>query len=187
MSNTRGQIVAAAAASFTSLGYEGTSMRQVAAAAGVDPALVRRFFGGKEQLFRAVVASVFQPEEAVALLLDGPRGRLGERLAGYVLGVLGEVERPGPLLGLLRSAATSEPAAALVREFLAEELLGRVTRSLGMDHPELRAGLAAAHLVGLAVARYAVRVDTLVSAGPDELTAWLAPALQRYLTGKAPQ
>uniref|UniRef100_UPI003F499244 TetR/AcrR family transcriptional regulator n=1 Tax=Nonomuraea sp. CA-252377 TaxID=3240003 RepID=UPI003F499244 len=185
-STTRGEIVAAAAVSFSRVGFEATSVRGVAADAGVDPALVRRFFGGKEQLFGAVMVSVFRPEEAVAGLLRGPRGRLGERLAGYVLDVVGEVEAPGPLLGLIRSAATSERAAALAREFLAKEMLGKLTRSLGVDHPELRAGLAASQLVGFVIARYVVRVDALVAAGREELVAWLAPALQRYLTGRAP-
>ncbi|MEV4109871.1 TetR family transcriptional regulator [Nonomuraea sp. NPDC049695] len=163
-----------------------TSVRQVAAEAGVDPALVRRFFGGKEQLFSAVVTEAFQPERAVVMLLDGPRGKLGERLAAYVLQLLGEVERPGPLLGLMRSAATSEHAAALIRSFLADDMLGKVTQKLGVDHPELRAALAAGQLVGLAITRYAVRVEALVAAEPGELTDWVSPVLQRYLTGRAP-
>ncbi|MEV4015043.1 TetR family transcriptional regulator [Nonomuraea angiospora] len=185
-STTREEIVAAAARAFSAGGYEATSMRQVAGDAGVDPALVRRFFGGKEQLFSAVVTSVFQPEQAVAMLLDGPRGNLGERLAGYVLGLLGAVDQPGPVLGLMRSAATNAHAAALIREFLANDMLGKVTRKLGVDQPELRAALAAGQLVGLAITRYAVRVDALVSSSPDELIAWIAPTLQRYLTGRAP-
>jgi AcrR family transcriptional regulator len=185
-STTREEILAAAAEAFSVGGYEATSVRQVAAAAGVDPALVRRFFGGKEQLFGAVVTDVFRPEHAVAMLLDGPRGRLGERLVTYVLRLLGEVERPGPLLGLMRSAATSEPAAALIRSFLADDMLGKVTRRLGVDQPELRAALAAGQLVGLAITRYAVRADALVAAEPDELAGWVAPVLQRYLTGRAP-
>ncbi|MGW4798371.1 TetR/AcrR family transcriptional regulator [Nonomuraea sp. NPDC004297] len=186
-STTRDEIVAAAAASFSEAGYDGTSLRQVAADAGVDPALVRRFFGGKEQLFSAVVAEVFQPEQAVRALSDGPRAELGERLARFVLTLLGDVRRPGPLLGLIRSAATSEHAAAQVREFLARDMLGRLTRQLGVDHPELRAALAAGQLVGLAITRYAVQVDVLVTTTPDELVRWVAPTLQRYLTGRAPQ
>jgi AcrR family transcriptional regulator len=178
--------VAAAATAFSTGGYEATSVRQVAAQAGVDPALVRRFFGGKEQLFSAVVIEVFQPEQAVPMLLDGPRSELGERLATFVLRLLGDVRRPGPLLGLMRAAATSEHAAALVRKFLANDMLGKVTKKLGVDNPDLRAALAASQLVGLAIARYAVRVDALVETDASGLTAWVAPTLQRYLTGRAP-
>ncbi|SPL88318.1 Transcriptional regulator, TetR family [[Actinomadura] parvosata subsp. kistnae] len=185
-STTRDEIISAAAAAFTANGYEAVSVRKVAADAGVDPALVRRFYGSKEQLFTAVVTSVFQPEQAVTMLLDGPRGGLGEHLAAYVLDLLGDVRQPGPLLGLIRSAATSDHAAALIRQFLANDMLGKLTQQLGVDQPELRAALAAGHLVGIAIARYAVRVDALVAAEPDELIAWIAPALQRYLTGRAP-
>ncbi|QFY10245.1 TetR family transcriptional regulator [Nonomuraea phyllanthi] len=185
-STTRQEIVAAAAASFSSHGYDGTSMRQVAADAGVDPALVRRFFGGMEQLFSAVVAEVFQPDRAIVTLLDGPRGTLGRRLLGYVLSLLGDVDAPGPLLGIIRSAATNEHAAAQVREFLAADFLVKLIRTLGMDHPELRATLTASQLVGLIIARYAVRAEPLVAAGPDQLADWVAPTLQRYLTGRAP-
>lgn len=185
-STTRAEIVSAAASAFSTAGYEATSMRQVAALAGVDPALVRRFFGGKEQLFSAVVTSVFEPEQAVARLLDGPRGRIGERLARHMLGLLGDVEQPGPVLGLMRAAATNAHAAALIREFLANDMLGELTRKLGVDHPELRAALTAGQIVGLGIARYAVRVDALVESEPDELVSWVAPVLQRYLTGRAP-
>lgn len=185
-STTRSQIVEAAAESFSSNGYQGTSLRQVARDAGVDPALVRRFFGDKEQLFSAVVAAVFRPDETVALLLKGPRGKVGERLARHILDLLGDVDDPGPLLGVMRSAAASEPAAAVIREFLAEQMLGRVTEAMAVEQAKLRAALAASQLVGLAIARYAVKVDAMVSAEADELIPWIAPALQRYLTGRAP-
>ena len=185
-STTRGDILAAAAEAFSTVGYEATSLRQVAVDARVDPALVRRFFGGKEALFSAVVTEVFQPEHAVAMLLDGPRSKLGERLLTFVLALLGDVQNPGPLLGLMRSAATSEPAAAHIRQFLANDMLGKVTQKLGVDQPQLRAALAAGQLVGLAITRYAVRVDALVDVHQEDLTAWVAPTLQRYLVGRAP-
>jgi AcrR family transcriptional regulator len=185
-STTREEIVAAASVAFSTAGYDATSIRGVAAEAGVDPALVRRYFGGKEQLFSAVVTSVFRPDRAVTMLLDGPRGKLGERLAAYVFGLLGDVQNPGPLLGLMRSAATNDHAAELIREFLANEMLGVVTRRLDVDDPDLRAALAASQLVGLAIARYAVRVDALVEASDAALTRWIAPTLQRYLTGRRP-
>ncbi|MEO3797106.1 TetR family transcriptional regulator [Nonomuraea sp. B10E15] len=186
-STTRQEIVAAAAASFSEHGYDGTSLRQVATDAGVDPALVRRFFGNKDQLFSAVVAEVFQPDRTIVMLLDGPRSSLGRRLLGYAFDLLGDVDSPGPLLGVIRSAATNEHAASQVRDFLAADLLVKLIRALGMDHPDLRATLTASQLVGLAITRYAVRAEALVTADPDELADWVAPTLQRYLTGRAPK
>jgi hypothetical protein len=106
-------------------------------------------------------------------------------LARYFLGLLGDVDQPGPILGLIRSAVTSEHAAALMREFLAEEVLGRIAATLRSEDPDLRASLAASQLVGLAVARHAVGLRALTHADTEELVDWVAPTLQRYLTGRA--
>jgi AcrR family transcriptional regulator len=182
-SSTREQIVAAAARCFAAAGYDATSVRQVAAEAGVDPALVRRFFGGKEPLFTAVASALIDPDRALAAVTAGPPGDAGDRLLSYFLGLLGDVAQPGPFLGLVRAAVTSEHAAGLLRQFLAEKVLGEIAAALGADQPELRAALAASQLVGLAVARYAVRLGPLAAAGQAELSRWIGPVIQYYLTG----
>lgn len=181
-SSTRDEIVAAAAARFAAAGYDATSMRQVAAAAGVDPALVRRFFGDKEGLFTAVAAALIDPEAAAAAVAAGPPGQAGERVLRYFLGLLGDIQRPGPLLGLVRSAVTSEHAAILMRRFLAGRVLGPVAAALSPERPDLRGALVASQLVGIAVTRYAVRLDPLTAATTDDLVSWVAPVLQHYLT-----
>ncbi len=181
-SSTREQIVAAAAERFAVAGYDATSVRQVAADAAVDPALVRRFFGDKQQLFTEVASTVIDPDRALAVVVDGPADAAGERLVGYYLSLLGDVDRPGPMLGLVRSAVTSEHAATLLRHVLAERVLGRIAATLRADHPELRAALAASQLVGLAVSRYAVQLPALVAADPGDVTRWVAPVVQHYLT-----
>jgi AcrR family transcriptional regulator len=180
--DTRAEIVTAAAQCFARAGYDATSMRQVAAVAGVDPALVRRFFGGKEELFTAVASALIDPESALTAVADGPLDQAGERLLRYFLALLGDVRRPGPLLGLVRSAVTSEHAADVLRRFLAERVLGGIATRLRADHRELRAALVASQLVGIAVARYAVRLAPLAAADTDELAGWVAPVLQYYLT-----
>ena len=185
-SNTREQIVAAAARCFATAGYDATSIRRVAADAGVDPALVRRFFGGKEQLFTAVASALIDPARALAAVTGGPPDAAGERLLRYFLTLLGDVARPGPYLGLVRCAVTSEHAADLFRRFLAERVLGEIAAELDAGRPELRAALVSSQLVGLAVARYAVRLAPLTEAGTDELARWVAPVVQYYLTGTEP-
>jgi AcrR family transcriptional regulator len=182
-SSTRTMIVAAAAGRFSAVGYDATSLRQVAADAGVDPALVRRFFGSKEQLFTAVASALIDPERALAAVADGPVEAAGERLLRYFLSLLGDVSQPGPLLGLVRSAVTSEHAARLLRQFLAEGLLQDIASSLPSHRPGLGAALAASQLVGVAVARYAVRLPPLAAASTEELVGAIAPVLQYYLTG----
>lgn len=182
-SNTREQILAAAARCFAVAGYDATSVRQVAADAGVDPALVRRFFGGKEQLFTQVASTLIDPARALAAVTDGPPELAGERLLNYFLSLLGDVRQPGPILGLIRSAVTSEHAAQLMRRFLAERVLGEIAATLHSDRPDLRAALVASQLVGLAVTRHATRLSPLTAADAGELTRWVAPVLQYYLTG----
>ena len=183
-SSTRAEITAAAARRFAAAGYDATSLRQVAADASVDPALVRRFFGDKEQLFTAVASALIDPERAVAAVADGPPEAAGERLLRYFLSLLGDVSRPGPLLGVIRSAVTSEHAAALLRRLLAEQVLREIAVSFPSGRPELGAALAASQLVGLAVARYAVRLPPLTAADTEELVSAIAPVLQYYLTGQ---
>jgi len=175
--------VAAAARCFAAAGYDATSVRHVAAEAGVDPALVRRFFGGKDQLFTQVASALIDPERALAAVTVGPPEAAAERLLRYFLSLLGDVAQPGPFLGLVRSAVTSEHAAGLLRRFLAERVLGQIAATLRADRPGLRAALVASQLVGLAVTRYAVRLAPLTAADDGELAGWVAPVLQYYLTG----
>ncbi len=182
-SSTRAEITAAAARRFADAGYDATSLRQVAADAGVDPALVRRFFGGKEQLFTEVASALIDPGRAVAIIAAGPPEAAGERLLRYFLSLLGEVSRPGPFLGLIRSAVTSEHAAGLLRRFLAERVLREIAASFPGSRAGLGAALAASQLVGLAVARYAVQLPPLAAADTEELVFSVAPVLQYYLTG----
>jgi AcrR family transcriptional regulator len=181
-SSTRSQIVAAAARCFAVAGYDATSVRRVAAEAGVDPALVRRFFGGKEQLFTEVAAALIDPARALAAVAEVAPEAAGERLLRYFLSLLGDVEQPGPFLGLVRSAVTSEHAADLLRRFLAEKILGEIAATLRAGQADLRAALVASQLVGLAVARYAVRLGPLTAADTDELSRWVGPVVQYYLT-----
>jgi len=183
-SSTRAEITAAAARRFAAAGYDATSLRQVAADASVDPALVRRFFGDKEQLFAAVASALIDPERAVAAVAEGPPEAAGERLLRYFLSLLGDVSRPGPLLGVIRSAVTSEHAAGLLRRLLAEQVLREIAVSFPSGRPEFGAALAASQLVGLAVARYAVRLPPLTAADTEELVSAIAPVLQYYLTGQ---
>jgi len=183
-SSTRAEITTAAARRFAASGYDATSLRQVAADASVDPALVRRFFGDKEQLFTEVASALIDPERAVAAVAGGPPEAAGERLLRYFLSLLGDVSRPGPLLGVIRSAVTSEHAAGLLRRLLAEQVLREIAVSFPSGRPEFGAALAASQLVGLAVARYAVRLPPLTAADTEELVSAIAPVLQYYLTGQ---
>ena len=181
-SGTRDAIIAAARESFGSTGYSGTTIRGVASTAGVDPALVHHFFGNKQGLFGAAMELPFDPSVVVAgLLADGMAG-LGERIVRTFLAIWDSTPGQGPMLALLRSAVADEQAAASLRAFLSSALMTPLAQAAGSDRPELRANLIAAQMVGLAVARYVIRLEPLTSTGPDHLARVLGPTLDRYLT-----
>lgn len=185
-SGTRAAILANARELFGEQGYDRTTLRQVAAAAKVDPTLISHYYGSKQRLFVAVVDLPVDPSVVVAQVVDGPVEQVGERLARLVVGLLETEEPRRRVLGLIR-AATSEPeAAAMLRQRLSEELLGRIAAGIGTDHPELRATLVASQVVGLTMARHVIALEPLATAPGSWVVAAVAPTLQAYLTGPLP-
>jgi AcrR family transcriptional regulator len=181
--DTRQAILDAARGRFGAHGYDGTKLRDVAADAGVDVALVSYFFGSKDGLFAAAMEFPINPAELVEeLMRDGTDG-LGERIIRRFLEIWDNTGGRSPLIALVRSAASNEQAAALVRGFIERELLGRIAAAIDAPQPELRAALAGSQMVGLLMARYVVKVEPLAHTDADTLVAALGPTLQRYLTG----
>ncbi len=176
-------IAAAAGRLFAELGYDRTSMRAVAAAAAVDPALVAHYFGSKQRLFVSVVKLPVDPELIVAQVVLGEPGGAGERLARTVLGVLEDPAGLARITGMVRAAASEPEAAALLRKLITRDLYGPIARALGGDQPDLRANLVGSQIVGLVLARHVVQIEPLASVEPDAVARALAPVLQHYLTG----
>ncbi|MET8689423.1 TetR family transcriptional regulator [Streptomyces sp. NPDC004732] len=181
---TRDEILRAAREEFSVRGYEKTSVRGIAKAAGVDPALVHHYFGTKEQVFEAAITIAFAPAlKAPAAIDEGPLDGVGERLTRFVLGVWENPATRAPLLAIVRSAVDNETAAAIFRRLISTQLLGRIAGRLQVPDAELRAELAAAQLVGVAMLRYVIQVEPLASADVEQLVARLAPVVQGHLTG----
>lgn len=180
-SGTRDAILDAALDLFSERGYDGASVRAIAAAAGVDPALIRHFFGDKSNLFATVVADRTSIPERIARAVGSDPSTAGRAAADAYLR-LWEAPDTGPvLLALVRSATTSEHAAAMMREVLGS----RVLASVAADPERVRRfALAGSHLLGVAVARHVVRLPALADLTHDELVDEVAPTIQRYLEGK---
>ncbi|GAA1590296.1 TetR family transcriptional regulator [Streptomyces globosus] len=179
---TQERIRLAARSEFAARGYDKTSVRGIAKAAGVDPALVHHYFGSKDDLFAAAVELTMEPALVVpAVVGEGPDG-IGERLARYFLGIWENPATRAPLLAVIRSALTHEAAAKVLRTLVLRRVLERVAADLDVPDPTFRAELAASHMVGIAVLRYVVQVEPLASADPEAIVALVAPTLQRYLT-----
>lgn len=178
-SGSREAILAAARQHFAETGYERATIRAIAHAAKVDPALVLHFYGTKEDLFSAAMHFP-RPAEVLPLVLASGVDGLGERLARFFFRTWDAPAGAG-LLGLLRSVHTSERAAAMMREFISSELLARVAPALGGRQRELRATLAVSHLIGVAILRYVVKLEPIASASPATLARLIGPTIQRYL------
>jgi AcrR family transcriptional regulator len=179
---TRDAIVRAARAQFAEVGYDRTTIRGIAREARVDPALVIRFYGSKDALFREVMSLPPQAADAIEGLADGPRETVGRRMAELVVGLLENPETRPIVVGRIRSAVSHPDAAALVRETVTRDL-ARLTRALTDDEPDVRAVLAGTHVVGIALARYVVLVEPLASMRPADVVEYAAPTFQRYLVG----
>jgi len=178
---TREKILAAARSQFAKSGFESATIRGIAAGAHVDPKLVLHYFESKEGIFQAAMDFPFDPAQAIPELLRPGLDGLGVRLARFFIDIW---DSPAGVRAhaIVRSMVTSESAAALMRDFVSREILARVAQALELDHPQVRASLAASQLIGLAMLRYVVKVEPLASAPPAKLAAWIGPTLQRYFT-----
>jgi AcrR family transcriptional regulator len=176
---TRETILAAARTLFAEQGYDATTVRGIATAAGVNPALLHHFFGTKQQVFVAAMELPVNPAGIVAQLMEGPPEAVGERLVRMFLQVWGDPAGQAPFLALLRSATTNEHASTMMREFMERAVLAEVARLNGI--PRVRVAAAAAQLMGIALLRYVVQVPALANATDEDLVALLAPTIQRYL------
>jgi AcrR family transcriptional regulator len=183
-SSTRQQILDAAAKLFAERGYEGATMRAIAAEAGVDAALVVHFFGNKAGLLSEAVKWPYDPEAEMPKLLADGRRHAGRNLVRFFLEVWDEGGSRHPILTLLRAATNEPQAAEMLREFIQQRLFPPLLTRLGSDQPELRADLVGSQLVGLGVARYVLCLEPLASAEREDVIEWVAPTVQRYLTGK---
>jgi AcrR family transcriptional regulator len=177
-------VLAAARTAFAERGYDGATIRAIAMAAGVDPALVHHYFGSKEKLFLAAVQAPADPGELLPEVLASPPEELGAAVVRMVLRVWDSPARAAGL-ALLRSAVSNEWTAKMLREFLSARIIRRVVGTL--DKPlaerEARGALIASQIVGLVMARYVLRLEPLASASPSEVAAAIGPTIQRYLTG----
>jgi AcrR family transcriptional regulator len=182
-SGTREAILEAARGAFARGGYDRATIRDIAAAAGVDPALVHHYFADKEGLFIAAMELPLDPERILAAVTGGDPQRTGERIASLLLLLWDNTETRNPLLALVRSAVSNEEAARMLREFVAAAIFTRVAKELGVPDAPLRASLVASQIIGLAIGRYIVRIEPLASAPRQTLVAAIAPTIQRYLTG----
>jgi AcrR family transcriptional regulator len=170
---TKAVILAAARENFARSGYERATIRAIAADANIDPSMVMRYFGNKDQLFAA--AAEFDLEFPDLSTID--EAERGARLVNHFMN---RWERDEALIVLLRSSTTNDEAAQRMREIFAGQLLPGIAK-INPVAPEQRATLVATQMLGLALCRYVLQLPPIVTMSRDEVVAWLGPTVQRYL------
>ncbi|MGV9798892.1 TetR/AcrR family transcriptional regulator [Mycobacterium sp. NPDC003449] len=175
---TRSAILGAAQAQFGERGFERTTIRSVATAAGVDPALVMHYFGNKAGLFGAA--------SRLDITFPDLAGVAPQDVAAVVLPMFVTVWAPeGSFLPLLRAAATNRAAADALLAVFAEQVAPALA-AVVPDRPAERAALVGAQLLGVAVSRYILAMPPLVAMDDEALISWLSPVLAHYLTHPTP-
>lgn len=180
-SDSRARIAAAAVHEFGEHGYEGATVRAIAARAGVDAALVHHYFGTKADLFAEITDFPLRPDLEVPRILRGPRDQAGERIVRFVLEAFErpEVRKRGVIV--LRTAISGKLTAPLVTGFLSRELLPRIAAELDAPDASLRASLVASQIAGMLITRYVVKLPAMTDATIDDLVTRIGPTIQRYL------
>jgi AcrR family transcriptional regulator len=174
---TRAAILDAAQKLFAQHGHGRTTVRDIAAKASIDPALVIRYFGSKDELFvRAAAFDLRMPD-----LSKVKRSQIGDTLIRRFL-ELGEGFTG--MTVLLRSAASNDYAASRVRELFAAQVLPAFARVGSRADAAERAGLVASQLLGLALCRYILKIPPVAEMSAQEIVKHIGPTIQRYASGK---
>ena len=187
-SSTQEAILTAARESFLTQGYEGTTIRAVARAAGVDPALVSYYFGSKGDLFGAAVNLRVRASQEIATAISGDLLSAGPRLVRLSLTAWDDAAGGATFRTLLRWMATDVSSPEAIQSYATEQIATPMAEALkqsglsGISARE-RATLAGSQLVGLAMIRYVLRLEPIASASIDHLAEVVGPTIQRYLTG----
>ncbi|MFH8371768.1 TetR family transcriptional regulator [Streptomyces sp. NPDC018031] len=177
---TRAAILQAARESFAAEGYERATIRTIARAVGIDPSMVMRYYGSKERLFIAASDTDLHLPDLGAI----PAQEVGEVLVAHFLD---RWEGDDVLTALLRVGVTHQAGAERMHEIVRRQLVPVVTAVCPdpADVPR-RAALVTSQILGLALARFVLRFPPAVEMTREELIAWVAPTVQRYLTAAAP-
>ncbi len=170
---TKAAILAAARERFGSAGFQATTIRGIAADAGVDPAMVMRYYGSKDKLFAA--AAEFDLRFPDFTTMD--RAQVGRSLVRHFL----ERWEDDALVILLRSSATNDEAAQRMQEIFQAQIQPLAAYLVSDEESGIRAGLVATQILGMALCRFVLRLPPVVEMTRDEVVDWLGPTIQRYL------
>jgi len=176
---TREAIEGAARELFAINGFERTTVRDIAARADIDPSMIIRYFGSKDALFALVAA----PDLHLPDLTDADPATLGQGLVRHFLAQWEGAEAGGGMQVLLRSAASNDAAAERLRDAFRAQVAPAIARIGRPDTAQVRAGLVATQLLGLAMARYVLRLQPVTAMPAELIVRVIGGTIQRYVEG----
>ncbi|MEO3786161.1 TetR family transcriptional regulator [Actinocorallia sp. B10E7] len=179
--DTRDQILDVARRRFLHGGYQAVTLRAVAAEAGVDVALISYYFGSKKGLFGAALALAVNPAETLARTAEGDPATFPQRALRDLLALWEDPESGAPLRALIVGAVHDQAIAALVKEMLEQEMIDKIAARIGGRDSRKRAGAFCAHITGLVVTRYILRLEPFASMTADEIVQIYSPPLRLAL------
>ena len=171
---TKAAILAAARERFGAAGFQAATIRAIAADAGVDPAMVMRYYGSKGKLFAAAAEFDLRFPDFAAT----EPTQVGRSLVRHFLQ---RWEGDEALVILLRSSATNGEAAQRMQQIFITQLRPVVATLVPAEEAAVRAGLVATQILGMALCRFVLRLPPVVGMTRDEIVEWLGPTMQRYL------
>jgi AcrR family transcriptional regulator len=174
---TEAAILGAARELFAEVGFEKTTIRSVAAKAGIDPALVMQYYGNKEGLFAASARwHVDHKRIATAALGDIAHTALSDVFEGFEDPAM----RDGSV-ALLRNCLTHDSALGIVRDEVMCETQEMIAKTIGGDEAELRAALLGSTMIGLILGRYLLELPALANASRADIERIMTPVLEQLV------
>jgi AcrR family transcriptional regulator len=179
---TRTAILDAARVRFATDGFTSSTIRKIAADAGVDPSLVMQYFGSKDDLFASVMDLGPNTMSRISDAFTGPDDSIGERVTRAFLEVWdGDPVVSQPLQALLRAAIGNAEATVQLRGLIQKRVIDDLSPGLRDGDMATRIEIASSMLVGIVVGRQLVKIEALVQQDREALIAYIAPGIQAIL------
>ena len=180
--DTKNHILRVAQTLFSEQGLDATTMRQIADAAQVNPALIIHYFKSKQQLFIESVQPLLQAQQSslVAEALQGSQDGIGQRLATLFAAMMSDEKRRKLMLSVMRTAVSNEHAAETLRTTVQRAVLAEIEKHIPGPDSRLKATLIGSQLIGMMMTRYIVKIEPLATEKPESIVKHLTPRLQTY-------
>ena len=180
---TRQNIVDAAREVFAAKGFRGATVRAIAKAVDVDPAMIRHYFGTKAGLFAATLEFPADAPARLLAALTGDTAEIGERLTRAYLELWEDPQTRSQMVIATRASLSDDEAMERTRPMIAGMIGQAGTTDVPGPAPAKSFALAMAHLLGVATVRHISKVPPLSEMPFEEVITRTAPAIQLHLSG----